>query len=559
MNALMKTLPMVIAAATLVACNAEQDGGGNKAQNMNGQAVDGRIANGLVFVDRNGNGKWDPAIEASARTDSQGFFSFNPGDPEATPAVPAVDYCSLPNSDPLTRHCLEYSTNSSSAQIIITGGVDISTGERLKAAMALGTSLTDARATSATEMKRISPISTLLNAVTSASDREAILEAIAGSGANENDVLRTDFSTASDANQRRMLANAVIIVSLQNLVNDVKGEGSDDRTPAQRQQDVAKAIAQSIASGDNLLDNPTALNTFMTNQLTGTGVDSAQITRAQASANAVRTALKKIEDAPDSTNMAARIRTAEVVFQLARRSAVSNDADATTRIGEIDDTVLNTITTEIGNLGSGQDLDVQGFTDTIKSQNLGTADFAAARQSAALSALPDEAEWNDTWRVFEVDRSTIEEGDGDDINLDDSYFAFYLGGDENGGPIRACFNVVYKEGVEADNDFDLNKQFVSGNWDKISDARLAIELTWSKFTRDGQMVYLGNQARNTAPQTGNFDVFQLSHDGDDAEGSIKETVLLDTTLTSRLNDQDTVPLNNEGCEAIHNVLFPAAT
>lgn len=560
MKTVLKTLPLLIAAATLVACNTEQDGGGSKAQEMNGQAVDGRIANGFVWVDRVPDGKWDSALEPSARTDSEGFFSYNPNLPEGE-----RDYCALPADNRLTRHCLEYSTNSSNAQILISGGVDISTGERLKAVMALGTSLSDARETIESEMKRISPISTLLNSVTSSSDRQVILRALTGAAqdetVDETEILTQDFSTANSAQQRRMLANAVIIVSLQSLINDVKGEGSDDKTPAQRQQEIAQEIAKSIARGDDLLGDATALNTFMNNQLSG--VEAGKKARAEASANAVRIALKKIEEAADHTGndmseaVQARIRSAEVVFQLARRSAVSNDASATSRINEIDDSVLNNIISEISNLSSDQDLDVQGFTDSIKGQAITSGTLSTARTNSTLSGLPSDTTWQNTWRVFEVDRSTIEAGEGDDINLDDTYFAFYLGGDENGGPVRACFNVVYKAGVEADNDFDLNKQFVSGNWDKLGDARLAIELTWSKFTRDGQMVYLGNQSRNTAPQTGNFDIFQLSHDGDDEEGSIRETVVLDSTLTQRLNDQDTVPLNNAGCAQIHNVLFPA--
>ncbi|WLD59409.1 hypothetical protein NFC81_06425 [Salinispirillum sp. LH 10-3-1] len=560
MKAFIKTLPLAIAAVTLVACNAEQDGGKSQAQNMNGQAVDGRIANGLVWVDRNGNGKWDSAIEPSARTDSEGFFSFNPRTNR--------DYCALPSTSLSYRHCLEYSSNNNQAQIMITGGIDVSTGERLKAAMVLGTTLADASNTNGDTMKRISPISTLLNAVDSSNDRAQILDAIAGSGATESEVLTQDFSEASTSEQRRLLANAVTVVSLQNLINSVKGSEGSNQTTAQRQTAIAAEIAKRIAEVPGLLDDPAELDNFLDEQLSN--VDAARLQVAKDSARAVRTALKAIEDAviADTDDAKAKVsslvRTAEIAFQLARRAAVDNDADAAVRVQEFTTAVAQNIADQFATLGADDDLDVQSFTNAIKSQSLTGADFAAAKNGARLQGLPEGEVWGgNTWRVFRVDPNS-DSGDTDDIDVDNTYMAMLFtdyAGQPGTGQIWACFNVEFDDEAENDTGFNLNKQFVFGSWDQLSRARIAIELQWNRFLRDGQLVYGG--LRDPSDSTSDV-LYRINHDGEEAR-NFNETMILDPELTATLADYGPggrgagSPISNAGCQSIHNMLFPSDT
>lgn len=553
MNTVIKTLPLVIAAATLAACNPQQDGGGNKTQNMNGQAVDGRIANGLVFVDRNGNGRWDSANEPSARTDAQGFYSYNPGVGRT-----AIDYCDEPNSSLLARHCLEYSSNEPEVDIIITGGIDISTGERLKAAMVMGTTLQEGFNDTVTTMRRISPISTLLNSVTTPAERQALVAALAPEGMSESDLLRRDFSQADTAENRRLLSNAVTIVALQSLINDVKGDDGSDKTPAERQREIAKSIAQSIANGDDLFGDDNVLETFVSEQLRNVSDDDGKKTAAIDSAVAVRTALRSLADSSsdDQQDIDSRIRAAEVVFQLARRAAVDGDDAARTSIGQVNSTSVENIRSSLfNNVGSDEDFDVQSFTDAVKAVDIENDDLGTAAGNASLQGLPEGQEWGDnTWRVFRVDPNS-DSGDVDDIDTE-TYLAMLFtdfAGQAGTGQIWACFDVVLKEGVENDSEFNINKQFVFGNWDELSRSRIAIDLKWNRFTRDGQIVYAGIENDITR--------FRVTHDSEDAK-DFDETMILDTEWTNELQNYGPdnrgfgSPTSNAECESLHNVLYP---
>src|SRR5690606_22148073 len=118
---------------------------------LSGLVVDGRIAGGKVWADMNNNGQID-SFEPYAYTDSDGYYSYNP--------LTNTNYCTLPViSDEYQRYCLIYGSSIDAIVLRIKGGTDLTTGEPLKGAMAMSTTISSSSQISSTPLV-LSPLTT---------------------------------------------------------------------------------------------------------------------------------------------------------------------------------------------------------------------------------------------------------------------------------------------------------------------------------------------------------------------------------------------------------------
>ncbi len=120
---------IAFATLALVACGGDsgsQDSGSTSSTSFTGLVVDGRIANGFVWVDLNNNGEWD-SVEPKAYTDADGYYSYN--------YERLYDYCSTSSANYNERYCLDSSKLVGYGRVRITGGTEVSTGERFLGSM----------------------------------------------------------------------------------------------------------------------------------------------------------------------------------------------------------------------------------------------------------------------------------------------------------------------------------------------------------------------------------------------------------------------------------------
>lgn len=106
----------------LTACGVtpQDEGTGLSNQNkVSGVAVDGYLANAVVYADTNENNKLD-IWEQRALTDKKGYFSYNP--------VSDVNYCESTNKDH-AKYCLKAPIGYDEVVIRITKGLDLTTME----------------------------------------------------------------------------------------------------------------------------------------------------------------------------------------------------------------------------------------------------------------------------------------------------------------------------------------------------------------------------------------------------------------------------------------------
>ena len=282
-------LPALMVSIALTGCEvAPQDSSGvDSRQSLNGLAVDGRVAGGKVWVDSNDDYAVDD-FEPFAYTDSQGYYSNNP--------ISGENYCDLPEiSDEYQRYCLVFGSSMDSMTIRIEGGIDLSTGEKLKGVMAM-TSTFDESGVSDTPLV-MSPLTTLLSAATDDTEREDIRTAM---GIESDEDLRVDFSAANSDKNKRLLANAVAVQSMMDILT---GSADADSTETAAQQKLIKSLSKSIAT------NKVAPAQFDTTMLTSLVTEVSTDATKQSSVSARLLALNvEINKIADITNTDADVR-----------------------------------------------------------------------------------------------------------------------------------------------------------------------------------------------------------------------------------------------------------
>lgn len=142
-----------------------QDMGTISSVNVSGMALDGYLANSLVFQDVNKNGVRD-AFEAFAYTDSMGYYGFNPDTD--------VDYCTAADTS-LRTHCL--SAVAGDYPIVVSGGYDLVSGEPFHGQLQKRISVTQDR--SPLTLDFITPVSTMLSYTNSVEEENTVLARLA--------------------------------------------------------------------------------------------------------------------------------------------------------------------------------------------------------------------------------------------------------------------------------------------------------------------------------------------------------------------------------------------
>lgn len=133
-------------------------------QTFSGLAIDGYLARSTVYLDTNNNGTRD-AWEASAFTDDQGYFSYNP--------ISDTDYCSTEASAQQAQYCLVTNSDYSNVVLRVDGGYDVQKGEPFTGQMSRRVGSDQSR-----QDVLISPLSSLLSNVDTAEQEQHLLSSL---------------------------------------------------------------------------------------------------------------------------------------------------------------------------------------------------------------------------------------------------------------------------------------------------------------------------------------------------------------------------------------------
>lgn len=484
--------------ALLIGCNpTDQDGSSQLAEPLFGLVIDGRIANGLVWVDRNNNGKLDLDFEPYAYTDQNGFFSRS---------EEGLDYCSLPSSNPQLRHCLRYDSSLGNARIMVSGGIDLFTGEPLKGVMVLTEDLNSLRANNR-PTPVISPLTTLVASLEDPNQLDRLRAALF-EDADENWLTR-DFSKLTDPNDRSTLATGIMILKLRDLVFSLENS-SFDRNSKQAQDDILAAMIAALNFEKSEVRNSwifewdfTSFLTFASDYQNNTRTlrnneelifDQDQLkkgfTRLQYSVSQIENSVSQIEN-NEINHILALLKTAEVVHQL-NRTAIANataEADRERAIATANyfadpdnlDKLLDAI--------DDNDVALTSLTrDLMKADlpNTNPANLNSSVINNTIASLPNTQKWANTWRVFKAPEF-------DEELTENSFLAIYLrgtGNDASSGSVHACINGELRdEGGES-----VQNRFIGGSWLTLGppdSGRIALQLRSGALAQSGTMVYLG--------------------------------------------------------------------
>lgn len=473
----LKTLSVFVAAIAFAGCEAGvQDGGGSDSRSsMNGLAVDGRVANGKVWADRDGDGALDD-FEPFAWTDQYGYYTYRPAkEGEYT----AKDYCATDATLDEQKHCLRYGASSDDVMIRIRGGIDLDTGEKLKGVMAMESSVSESSsAANRATPKVLSPLTTMLASVPEA--QKASLKAALGITAeNEAALLKKDYSAAGDAESRGLYAKALAVQTILDVA--FSAGGSDSTAQLSTLTKLAEKIA---ASGDvSSLDE-----TAMSEVLASAGVSAEKRAKTAKRMNSINTVIATVATASSAEDVKKQIKAVEVVSQLVKKEA---DGETIAALGDEDSDTISTVVTAVqGAIGDGEDIDIRSVSDSIK--NVDAANDAAGLTGAVNdNKLAGEIDWAGGMFILRPDSELR----GDVAAKD--YVLVYL---EEGGELNMCASVIPTDplGDEAPN---TDKEFFGGSWSKISDSSISLIIEWEGQEFNGQVKALAGTESLYAGET----------------------------------------------------------
>lgn len=225
---------VALATLGLVACG----GGGGDSQDTSsadqtsftGLVIDGRIANGFVWIDTDDDGAID-LYEPYAYTDGDGYYSYNP--------LTNTNYC----ADTSHQNCLNTGIVDGEAKIKIAGGTDLDSGESFQGVMVLKTSRAEAReqesliqaiSTAPTEkpdfIPMISPLTSLLSSIDE-SDYATMLNRVGvnTSSSSVSDLLKRDYSNLSDTTDLSLVKASYRVQKIVDSMAVILDERSNNR------------------------------------------------------------------------------------------------------------------------------------------------------------------------------------------------------------------------------------------------------------------------------------------------------------------------------------------
>jgi len=467
----MIALSILAAGLTLTGCEiANQDGGNaDSRQGLNGLVVDGRVAGGKVWVDSNNNYKIDD-FEPYAYTDSDGYYSYNP--------LTNTNYCSLPViSDEYQRYCLLYGSSTNSMIIRIKGGIDLSTGERLKGVMAMSSTISSSSELSTSPLV-LSPITTLLSSATTDSAQANIRTAL---GITSDTDLRLDFSTASDDRSKRFLANSVAVQTMMDVLVSSADTGTSEETHF---ANVINSI--SLAVSTNIEPPATFNNARLSNLMSVVTTDISKQTSVASRLADLNTEINKISTALNLDAVNAQLKAAEVVSQLVKKEVKGNDVDAAKKILDAGIGTLNTSLLS-GLNDDTVEFDIASITNTLVDAGKTAVTNNVAFDENEIAGAVNDAKlatgttWGGQWFVLEATA-----GDSDDLEVG-SYIAVRLDGTEesSGGRLAVCVNVSVADSTDPEE--SMVNEYIGGSWSKISAGAVVLNLDYEGQTFEGKM------------------------------------------------------------------------
>ncbi|WP_119393848.1 hypothetical protein [Salinibius halmophilus] len=445
----LKTLSVLVAAVAFAGCDAGiQDGSDPTLSGMNGLVVDGRVANGKVWADRDNDGAIDD-FEPFAWTDAQGYYSYNP--------QTDTDYCAATAEDQL-KHCLRYGSSSDNVVIRIRGGIDLDTGEKLKGIMAMDTTISASEAKSDTPQV-LSPLTTLLQSVP-ANEKQNMRNAL---GITSDADLRRDFSSAESEADRAFYAKALAV---QTILDVAFSAGESDST---KQLAALGKLAEKIAS----IGDVTSLETGdLTEVLESAGVPTEKRTNVSERLRSVNQAISLVATTGSAEDVKKRIKAIEVVSQLVKQEA---DGETVAALGDVGDDRIGSVVNSVqGALGDNEQIDITSVSKAIK-------DGGDPATAVNDNKLASEVEWAGSWFLLRPDQDTIE-----DLN-DGDFLAFYFfgTGEETSGSIGICTGITKDDlGDEVP---DLDGTYFGGSWSELSKGQVSFIVNYEGQEFSGQM------------------------------------------------------------------------
>jgi len=485
-----KAVMLIISAQLLFGCGGtgQDDGVVRTASTIRGVAVDGYLASATCYLDENENFKRD-AFEASAITDIEGYYTFNPNS--------GIDYCGSTATEDQAQHCLQSLSNVNQAPLRCEGGYDILTEEPFEGTLSTRISVTVG---TAVENVVVSPLTTMYASATTDSERAQVLDALNVTSETE---LSVDYIANRDSSllqtALRIQKMAQVLAEPIRATHDSSAEAKVDPVGQVYEALVNYIVDNSETDISTVLTDTTALASVASSAeslfiaaeqiadedfTAGTNVTTAN--RNLSSQRAVQvvqvaTALCSDQDSDNSfsdAEMKGCARATEVVLK-----KVVEELEETTLISDSSiDTAVSCLTSSSCN----DLLQVLG-TDNFDLGAIQEDDFSVPAQTAISATIPTDATAfsslaGSSLRVNDPDNAIPAETKHARLEL---YFG--EGSTTNSGSLTACIRYIDGTGFDNPNrttdddleDGDTRGAFVTGNWRILGSSGYSVLLNLS--------------------------------------------------------------------------------
>jgi hypothetical protein len=475
----LKIMVMFKLVMMLSACGGTGQGEGQadalSAANLRGVALDGYLAGAECYLDVNNNYQPD-AIEPSATTDSDGYYSYNP--------LTNSDYCAASASTEDAAHCLRTYATGSQIPVRCQNGYDVVSEEPFQGTLS---ALVDVTAGAVVEGGVISPLTSLFANADSDAKRAQLLTALG---------LGSEAEAAVDYLDTKNTYLVGLALKIQKIAEVIAQPIKTAHTNLSTDEPSVDPVGQVYAAlTDFIIENQeanidevltdadklqtiltSAENKFKTAQTANTGDTFTSSVASDALAQSAARAAQVYEVIDDLCD------TGNSTLTLAEINGCSRATEVVTQkvLAELDNVTVQT--------DSSIDVAVTCFTstgcdavvDALKNDNfdigsLKNNDFSDATAAATQASLPGDAAvfadmGNKSLLVNDPDNSISNKQKNARLEL-----YFVAGNSEAKGSLSAC--VRYIEGAAAAspttaNDIGLSSgntlgSHITGNWEII--------------------------------------------------------------------------------------------
>lgn len=528
----------------LSGCGGTGQGQGNagalSAANLQGVALDGYLAGAECYLDVNNNYQQD-AIEPSAITDADGYYSRNP--------LTDVDYCAANATAEQATHCLKTFVTGNQLPIRCQNGYDVISEQPYSGTLSTlvnvnaGVDITDVV---------ISPLTTLYANTSSEIERTKLSSALglANQAAASVDYLQSkDTQLVGLALKVQKIAEVLaepIKTTHTNISTDEAGVDSVGQVYAALTDYMVNNQSSNL---DELLTNEVKLKTILidaeqkfktaqsanTNDVFTANVGDALLDKAVLRAAQINVLVDDLCGSSASTLTAAQIngcsRATEVVTQKIREELADVNPQTDTSIDTAVSCFLTDSCSAVIAALQQDNFDVGGLAKNDFSDPMLAAEQAALPMDAGIFA--DVA--NKSLLVNDPDNSVIEKQKHARLEM-----YFEAGSINTKGPLTAC--VRYLEGAAAanpttattlENGNTLGKQ-VSGDWEIIgSGYSMLVKLKIAEQSKSYQAIL-----KSAGDNSSNKKVYRFDFDGG----------LQDWLSTSGLVSATEIPATDAECK-----------